>query len=142
MTVENPRIFLAVLAAVFSTATAAALCELPCIFLPFTALIVCTLPYASSIVVFAAEVPHNDTSPMLHIWRMMAYCELLNEGEDIEIIREQILFLLVLINGSNLASGLLVKYMQVLSNLEFGYEMGLLEVCPEVTVFGYVSKKL
>jgi hypothetical protein len=96
MTMESPSTFLTLFAAVFSSAASAALSKLPCELFPFAALIVRALSDATSGVIFAAEIPHHYTSPVLHISTVIPHCEFLHEREYIEIVRQKILLLVFL----------------------------------------------
>jgi len=93
MSVEDPSTFLALFAAVLRPPTPSAFRKLPCKLLPFPTLIVCTLPYASSWIIFPAQVPHHNPSPVLHILTVVSYCELLDQWEDVKIIWQKIFFL-------------------------------------------------
>ena len=62
--VAAPGAFLALFGAVLRATTAAALCELPCVFFPLAALPVSTLSDATAGVVFPAEVAHDYTCPV------------------------------------------------------------------------------
>lgn len=82
----NPRSFLAVFAAVLGAAAASALGKLALEFLPLAALVVRTLTNAASRLILAAEVSHDHAGPVLHVLRVVPNGELLNQGEDIDII--------------------------------------------------------
>ena len=107
--VEYPRILLAILAAILRATATSTFGKLTRELLPFAALIVRALPYATSIIVFAAKVPHDDPGPMLHIGRMVADGELLDKGKDIKIIWKQVFFLLILVNWTTFARRLFIK---------------------------------
>ena len=97
MSVVYPSILLALFAAVLRPSTAAAFRKLACELFPFTALIVCALSNAASCIVLPAQVSHHNASPILHVLGMVADGKLLNEREDVEVIRLQILVYLLLI---------------------------------------------
>jgi len=92
MPVIHPSALLAIFAAIFRPPASPALCELPGVFLPLATLKVRTLAYATFWIILPAEVPHNDAGPVLHIGSMMPNGKLLDKGEDVEIIRNQVLF--------------------------------------------------
>jgi hypothetical protein len=62
-----PCPFLALFAAVFRPPASSTFGELASKLLPLSALPICALSDASSILVFAAQVSHHDASPVLHI---------------------------------------------------------------------------
>jgi hypothetical protein len=69
------------------------------IFLPFATLVICTLPYAASVVVFAAKIAHDNASPVLHVLAMMSDGKLLYQWEDVVIVWEKIFFFLRIASG-------------------------------------------
>lgn len=62
-----PCTFLALFAAILGAAAATTLRELPCELLPFAALPVSALTYAATALVFAAEIAHHHSRPVLHV---------------------------------------------------------------------------
>ena len=91
MSMKHPSTLLAFFAAVFGPPAATTFGKLPGVFLPSPALIVGALADASTRIVFAAKIAHNNTGPVLHVRGVMADSELLNERKDIEIIWKLIL---------------------------------------------------
>jgi len=65
--VVDPRTLLALLAAIFGTTTAATFCKLSCELLPFPTFVIGALSYTSLRVIFPAQIPHDNTRPVLHI---------------------------------------------------------------------------
>ena len=61
---ESPGTLLALLAAIFGTATAAAFGELTCELFPLTAFVIRTLANTASGLVLTTEVPHHHASPV------------------------------------------------------------------------------
>ena len=119
------------------------------VLLPFTALIVSALADAATSIIFAAEVSHDNTSPVLHVSTVVPHCELLDEREEIEVIGKQILFVisifivdlrnvLILVHGGDV----LVNSSKLLADLETRDKVALLEIGAETTVLGDVCKKL
>jgi hypothetical protein len=125
------------LAAVLSSPATSAFCELPCVFFPFTALIVGALAYASSSIVLSAQIPHDHAGPILHVLGVVSYGEFLHQGEDVVIIRLEEFF--VFIFGwlrQHWASAHWAVYLLDLSvNSESWDQVGFLEVVAKVTVF-------
>lgn len=71
--VTSPGTFLTFLAAVFGPSAAATLRELTLVLFPLATLPICTLS-DSSLFIFAAEITHDHTSPVLHVallWRVL-----------------------------------------------------------------------
>lgn len=64
--VAAPRSLLAFFAAVFSSSAPSALGKLSCVFLPLATLPVCALADPTSALVFATQVTHNHSRPVLH----------------------------------------------------------------------------
>ena len=89
---ENPSTFLAFFTAVLCPSAAAALGKLTGVFFPSAALVVCTLPDTAPRVVFPTQVAHNNACPVLHVGCVVSDGELLNEGEDVEVIWEFVFF--------------------------------------------------
>ncbi len=86
MTMECPRTFLTLFAAVLRSAAPAALSELSRELLPFTTLVVCALPNATPRIILAAEIAHHNPSPVLHIVAVISHRKLLNQRENVEIV--------------------------------------------------------
>lgn len=82
----DPSILLALFTAILRAAAPPTFGKLPRPLLPFAALVIRTLAYTATSIVFPAKVPHYNTSPMLHVLRMVPYGELLDEREDIEVV--------------------------------------------------------
>ena len=139
---EYPRALLALFAAVLCPATAAALGKLACVLFPAAALVVSALSDAASGVVFPAEVAHNNACPVLHVRCVVPNGELLDEREDVEVVRELILFQLLFFFFGFGCWHFAIQYCQVGSNLKLGNKVGLLEVVPEVAVLRNVRKQL
>jgi hypothetical protein len=89
--VVHPRGLLAVFAAVFGATAAPTLGKLSLELLPLATLVVGTLTDATSRLVLAAEISHDNARPVLHILRVVSNGELLHQGEDIDIVGEQVL---------------------------------------------------
>jgi hypothetical protein len=153
MSVESPRTFLTFLAAVLGASTSATFGELASVLLPLATLIVGTLPDAASSLVLAAQISHNDSCPVLHIGAVVAHSELLHKREEVEIIREDI-FLVILLVANYLLFFLFffrvlkrsvlvaVKQGEVFADLQSRYEVALLEVGTQAAVLGDISKQL
>ena len=94
VSVEHPRALLAFLAAVLGPPAPSALGKLPGELLPLAALVVGTLPYAASGVILAAKVAHHDPGPVLHVLAVVPDSELLNQREDVEVVRLEVFLLL------------------------------------------------
>jgi hypothetical protein len=92
MPVEDPCTFLAFLAAVFCPPAPSAFRKLPCELLPFPTLVVCTLPYSTPTIVLAAQIPHYNPSPVLHVLTVVSNCEFLDKREDVKVVREEVFF--------------------------------------------------
>lgn len=146
MAMVNPCALLAFFAAVLCTAASSTLGKLPCELLPLAALVVCTLPDPPSGVVLAAQVTHNHTSPVLHVLAVVTHCELLDKGEDIEIVRQEVFFLLIifatLFRVCVAGAVVMVKKMKLLADPELWNEMRPLEILSEVAVLGNVCEEL
>jgi hypothetical protein len=105
MTVEDPCTFLTFLAAVLRSPASSAFGKLPCELLPLPTLVVRTLPYSTPTVVLAAQIPHYNSSPVLHILTVVSNCEFLDEREDIEVVWEEVFFLFRIAGGSDRRGG-------------------------------------
>jgi hypothetical protein len=125
---EGPRALLAFLTAIFGPPTPTALGKLAGEFFPFATLVVGTLPYTSSRIVFPTEVPHDDSCPVLHISTMVSHGELFDEIEDIEVIRQKIFLLQWLLNHGFGKDRVSVQESQFTVDSEPGNEMTFLEV--------------
>ncbi len=99
MPVEHPGTLLALFAAVFRPPAPPAFGKLASELLPLPTLVVRTLPYPVSAVVLAAEIPHHDASPVLHVLAVMPDRELLNKREDVEVIWEEVFFFVRVTRG-------------------------------------------
>ena len=109
MTMEGPSALLALLAAIFGATAAATFRKLACVLLPLAALVVSTLSNSSTGIIFAAKISHHNACPVLHIGRVVAYGKLLNKWEEVEVIREEVLsILLVLFVNINVKNLLLL----------------------------------
>jgi len=86
MAMIDPGTLLAFLAAVFRASTSATLGKLANTCFPLAALIIGTLSNAAACVILSAQVPHHNTSPILHILAMVPDSELLYEREDVEVV--------------------------------------------------------
>jgi hypothetical protein len=125
----NPSTLLALLAAVLRPTATATLGKLPGVFLPLAALVISALPYSTSQIILSAQISHHNSSPILHILRMMADGELFHERKDIEIVGKQVfLFLFGILRKTTQHTGTVFQYLQVITDLQFRYQMGLLEV--------------
>lgn len=149
MAVESPSTLLALFAAVFSASASTTLGELASVLFPFAALVVCTLADASTCVILAAEISHNNAGPVLHISAVVADCELLDQWEEVEVVGEQILlvvgifivdlgFFLFFIHGRHV----LINGSELLANLKARNEVALLEIRAKTTVLRDIGKKL
>jgi len=94
----DPCTLLTLLATVLRLPAAPALCKLSCIGLPLAALVVGTLPDVASSLIFPAEIPHHNASPVLHVRRVYFGRELFDQREEVEVIGETILVVLVSVN--------------------------------------------
>ena len=79
MPMEDPGALLAFLAAVFRPSAPPAFGKLSGELLPFPTLVVCTLSNPAAAVVLAAQIPHHNSCPVLHILAVMSDCEFLDE---------------------------------------------------------------
>lgn len=139
---EGPGALLTLLAAVLGPAASATLGKLSCKLLPLAALVVGTLANATSGIVLAAQVSHNNSGPILHVRAVVSNRELFNQREDVEVVGEEI-FLLVLFLGRGLGLDIVaIEQLQLAANLELGHEMAVLEVGTQVAVLGDVCEKL
>lgn len=93
----NPRALLTFFTAVLCPPAPSAFGKLPGVFLPFAALIIRALPNATTSVVFAAQVPHDNSSPVLHVLGMMSHREFFDQGEDVEVVWLEILIFQLLL---------------------------------------------
>jgi hypothetical protein len=112
-------------------------------------LVVCTLADAAASVIFAAEVSHDNASPVLHISTVIAHCELLNEREEVEIVGKQILFVvgIFIVDLRNVlffvhGGDILVNGSKFFADLETRDKVALLEIRSKTTVLGDICKKL
>lgn len=137
----NPRSFLAVFTAVLGAATASAFGKLALEFLPLAALVVRTLTNAASRLILAAEVSHDHAGPVLHVLRVVPNGELLNQGEDIDIIGQQVLILILELNRGRRVC-VVIKEMQFPVDLESRHQVRALEIRSQVAVLGYISQEL
>ncbi|KAI6755314.1 hypothetical protein HG531_004420 [Fusarium graminearum] len=146
---ESPCTLLTLLTTVFGASTSAAFRELAGVLFPFTALVVGTLANTTTSVILAAEVSHDNASPVLHISTVIAHCELLDKREEVEIVGKQILFVvgifivdlrnvLLLVHGGDV----LVNGSKLFADLETRNKVALLEIRAKATVFGDIGKKL
>lgn len=136
-----PRGFLAVLAAVLGTPATTALGELPLEFLPLPAAVVGALADSTPRLVLPAEVPHDDTRPILHISRVVPHRELLNQREDVDIIRKQILIHIIR-HVNRRGARPLVQHVDLTVDVEFRDHVGTLEIGPKVAVLRNIGQKL
>jgi len=97
MPVIYPSTLLALFAAIFGPTTAPAFRELSRELLPLPTLPVSTLANASFRVVFPTQVSHYDACPVLHVLGMMPDRELFHEGEDVEVVGLEVLFIFVVV---------------------------------------------
>ena len=93
-----PRSFLALLATVFGPTAAPAFGKLPREFFPLPAFVVSALSDPALRVVFSAQVPHHDASPILHILGMMSDGELFDQWKNVKVVWLQIFFILIFID--------------------------------------------
>lgn len=140
--VENPGVLLTFLAAILGAAAPTTLGKLSCPLLPSTALIVRALTNTTTGIIFPAQIPHHDTRPVLHVLRMVADCEFLNQREYIEIVGKQVFLLISLVVVEAFGGSVIIESIEVLANFQLRDKVGLLEVRPEVAVFGHISKEL
>lgn len=128
VTMECPGALLALLAAILRSAAPTALSELARKFLPFSALIIGTLPNSAFGVVFTAEVSHNNSSPILHVRAVVSHGELLDKREDVEVVLQQVLFFVFLLTQRLQGNIIAIEKLQFLSDLESWDQMALLEI--------------
>lgn len=88
------------LAAIFGPTTTSAFRKLTRKLLPLAALIVGTLANPTPSIVLATQVAHHYTRPVLHILGVTAHCKLLNQRENIVVVRLKELFVLIFIRFS------------------------------------------
>ena len=144
MSVVHPCRLLAILAAVFGAAAATAFRKLSLILLPFPAFVIRTLTDAASGFILATKVSHHNTCPILHVFRMMMNRELLHQGKDIEIVRQKIFVLRLLVGRilGQASPGGIVQIGEFFLEHELRNEMGILEIRSKIAVFGDVRKEL
>src|SRR5438034_11199553 len=94
MSMIHPRIFLAILTAIFRPTTPTTFGKLPLKLLPLSTFEVCTLPNTTTRVVFPAKVSHHHASPVLHILRVVSHSELLDQRKNVKVVRQKVFFLL------------------------------------------------
>lgn len=142
--VERPGALLALLAAVFGAPAAATLGELARELLPLAALIVGALSDAAARVVLAAEVPHNNPGPVLHVGTVVADGELLHKGEDVQVVGEQIFLVkrVVVVDRRVQVDILAIEKVKLLANLKTRNKVALLEVRSQVAILGDVRQEL
>lgn len=149
MTVKDPGVLLAFFAAVFRPPAPTAFGKLTRVLLPFATSIIRTLANAASTVVLSTQISHDNPCPMTHVRGMVAHCELLNQGEDVEIIRQQV-FLFFGVEARIIRPGgrRLVRDLRRLAGFQLGIDfqlgdqMRVLEIRPESTVFRDVCQQL
>ena len=90
-------LLLTLLAAVLGTAATSALGKLPRVLLPLSTLVVGALSDATPRVVFPAQVAHHHARPVLHVRGVVADRELLNQREDVVVVRELVFLQLLLV---------------------------------------------
>jgi len=145
MAMERPSTLLTFLAAVLCASTPTTLSKLPGELLPLAAFVVGTLSNASTGIILAAEVPHNNTSPVLHVGTVVADCEFFHQRENIIVIWQEIFLFQFLfpIHRHRFRIGVLrVKQVEFLADLEAGDQVAVLEIRSQVAVLGNVCKKL
>ena len=74
----DPRTLLALFTAIFGASTTAAFGKLSRELLPLATFVIGALSDASLRVIFSTQIPHDDTRPVLHIFRMVSHSELFN----------------------------------------------------------------
>jgi len=89
---EDPGTLLAFLAAVLGPPASPTFGKLSCKLLPFPTLVVCALSYSTPAIILAAQIPHHNSSPILHILAVVSNCEFLDERENVEIVWKQVFF--------------------------------------------------
>lgn len=142
VTVERPSTFLALLAAILGTATSTALGKLAGVLLPLAALVVSALSDAPSGVVLAAEVPHHNTGPILHVGAVVPDCELFNERKEVELVGQQVLLVIGILVVDLRDILLAVEHGKLFANLESRDEVALLEVGAKAAVLRDVCQEL
>lgn len=155
-----PSTLLTLLAAVLGASAPPTLGELPSEFLPFPTLPVRALPNTSATVIFAAEISHDNSSPVLHVALLAGGVpgrgrgrrfrgvggEAFDEGEDVEplFFHELVVPFGIEIGRGGVAGGIVVR----IEDAEFGAdleardEVRLLEVASEVAVLAHVCEQL
>lgn len=74
---------------------------------------------------------------------MMANSKLLHQGEGIEIIRLQVLLILIiLVDASGTGTTVLVRGLRLAIESQFRDEVSGLEMWSKIAVFGYICQKL
>ena len=109
---------------------------------PLSALVISTLTNASPCVVLPAQVPHNNPGPVLHVSAVVPDRELLDQREDVKVIREEVFLFVLVIDGRVNDNIFAIKKLQLFADLEPGHEVTLLEICAEVAVFGNIGEQL
>ena len=134
-----PGVLLALFAAVFGSTASPTFGELPSPLLPFAALVESALTDTTARVVFSTKIPHDHAGPVLHIVRVMSDGEFFDEGEDVEVVLEQVLLIITFVSLALIAGRrIVVQQLQMVADLEFGDEMGLLKVGSQVAILGNV----
>lgn len=140
--VIHPSGFLALFAAVFGATATSTFGELTLEHLPLATFEVGTLADPAPCLIFATKISHDHTRPVLHVLRVMSHGELLHQGEDVDIIGQQILIFLLTHLSRGRSIGILIQKMKLTVNLQLGHKMGELEKCAQVAVLGDVSQQL
>jgi len=138
----HPSGFLAIFAAVFGATATSTLSKLTLELLPPATLVVSALANTTSRLVLTAEVPHNNARPVLHVLGMMPNSKLLHQGENVDIIGEQVLVLLLAHFNWRRRVAVVIQEVEFAINLQPRDKMGGLEVCSKVAVFGDICQKL
>ena len=123
----HPSGFLALFAAVFGATATSTFGKLTLEHLPLATFEVGTLTDPTSRLIFAAKISHDHTRPVLHVLRVMSHGELLHQGEDVDIIGQQILIFLFTHLIRRTSVRILVQKMKLTIDLQLGHKMGELE---------------
>lgn len=142
MPVEYPCTLLAFLAAVFCPSASSALGKLSGELLPLAALVVGTLSYATSRVILPAQVPHHNSSPVLHVLAVVPDGELLHQREYVEVVRQEVFFFFRVACGRVAGRGrrggrrlVQVEEVEFRANFQFWNEVRPLEIGTKITIF-------
>lgn len=145
MPMEYPCILLAFLAAIFRAPTSPTLGKLARTLFPSAAFVVCALSNSTSGVVLSAKIPHDNAGPVLHICGVMTNSELLHERKNVEVIRQEVLLILLAFTFGlwlSVVDWLPVRKSGIVSNPQSWYQVRALKEGSEVTILRNIGEQL